>query len=215
MSVRVIGLGFGRTGTSSLREALGVLGITPVYHMSEWRDRPEHDEYWLGRLRGDPIDWAELFADYEGIVDWPAVGYWRELIDTFREAKCILTVRDPAAWHASVMKTIYPTIRAGLTSDRPRRQRMSEHNTSLILDGIFSGKAADASHAISVYEAHNRAVQQAVPADRLLIYDVSEGWEPLANFLGVEPPEPAFPHRNDAREFKKRQEQWDASPKSG
>jgi hypothetical protein len=45
-------------------------------------------------------------------------------------------------------------------------------------------------------------VQATVPADRLLVFDVKQGWEPLCRFLDVPVPagEP-FPHINSATEY--------------
>jgi hypothetical protein len=51
-------------------------------------------------------------------------------------------------------------------------------------------------------------VRDALPADRLLVFDVAQGWGPLCEFLGVEPPagEP-FPHLNDAETMRRMIEQ--------
>jgi hypothetical protein len=68
---------------------------------------------------------------------------------------------------------------------------------TLILERTFGGRLADRAHATRVYEQHNRAVIEAVPASRLLVYRPGDGWEPLCRFLDVPVPDEAFPHRND------------------
>jgi hypothetical protein len=74
----------------------------------------------------------------------------------------------------------------------------------LVWDREFNGRADDEAHAIRVFTEHNAAVQREVPADRLLVYQVSEGWEPLCRFLGVDVPDEPFPHLNDSATFKQR-----------
>lgn len=62
----------------------------------------------------------------------------------------------------------------------------------------FGGRFEDRRHAIEVFERLNAEVEERVPAERLLVYDVKQGWEPLCEFLGVEPPkDEPFPHLND------------------
>ena len=73
---------------------------------------------------------------------------------------------------------------------------------TIIWSGTFGGRFEDRSHAIEVFERHNREVVERVPAERLLRYEVKEGWEPLCRFLGVEvPKDQPFPHLNDTQSF--------------
>lgn len=51
------------------------------------------------------------------------------------------------------------------------------------------------------FEAHNAAVRETVPADRLLVFEVKQGWAPLCEFLEVPVPEGVFPRTNDRTEF--------------
>jgi Sulfotransferase domain len=46
-------------------------------------------------------------------------------------------------------------------------------------------------------------VKAAVPADRLLVYSVTEMWEPLCKFLGVPVPSSPFPRKNDRAEMQR------------
>ena len=75
-----------------------------------------------------------------------------------------------------------------------------------VWNGTFGGRFADRQEAIRLFTQHTRDVEASVPAERLLIFDVKQGWEPLCDFLGVPVPtgEP-FPHVNDAADFDRRQ----------
>ena len=109
--LQVIGTGFGRTGTASLRDALVRLGFGPCDHMRENFEHPKRFPLWAEALRrkdaGEPIDWRPLLADFQAIVDWPGAYFWRELTATHPAAKVILTVRDPERWYNSIQATIF------------------------------------------------------------------------------------------------------------
>jgi len=70
--VKVIGAGFGRTGTASLQSALGELGFGPCYHMFEVFTNPGHADFWEAAWREEPADWEGVLGGYEAAVDWPA-----------------------------------------------------------------------------------------------------------------------------------------------
>jgi hypothetical protein len=105
--VRVIGAGFGRTGTLSLKAALERLGFGPCYHMVEFIRRPQDAGRWISALRGEPVDWPAIFGTYGATTDWPACTFWRELADAYPDAKVVLTVRDPERWWQSVSSTLF------------------------------------------------------------------------------------------------------------
>ena len=110
--LRVIGAGFGRTGTLSMRAALVRLGFGPCDHMVENEEHPDRFALWDEALRrkhvGEPIDWRPLLTGFQAIVDWPGAFFWRELIAAHPVAKVVLTVRDPERWLDSVQATIFP-----------------------------------------------------------------------------------------------------------
>jgi hypothetical protein len=219
--LRVIGTGFGRTGTLSLREALVRLGFGPCDHMLENIERPERFALWHEAFRrkqaGQPIDWRPLLSGYRAIVDWPGTYFWRELVAAHPETKVILTVRDPQRWYESALATIF-TIRA--RSDEsvwsrlalkllglaiPQLRGASQITDEVIWQGTFAGRFADRDFALQVFEEHDQAVQAAIPPDRLLVFEVKQGWEPLCAFLGVPvPADEPFPHVNDADSFRQR-----------
>lgn len=217
-TLRVIGAGFGRTGTLSLRAALVRLGFGPCDHMQENFDRPERFVLWLDayqrKQQGKPIDWRPLLDGYQAIVDWPGAAFWQELAAAHPDARIILTVRDPDRWYDSVRATIYRVrawrdrslagraFLAALAALFPPLRRGLRVADAIIWDGTFSGQFADREQALAMVAAHQRAVQDALDPERLLVLDVRDGWEPLCAFLGVPVPvgEP-FPHLNDAGSF--------------
>jgi hypothetical protein len=105
--VKVIGAGFGRTGTASLQSALQDLGFGPCYHMYEVFEHPEHADFWEAALRGEPVDWDEFLGGYEASVDWSACAFYEQLMERHPDAKVLLSVRDPEQWYESMRSTIY------------------------------------------------------------------------------------------------------------
>src|SRR5918911_1747179 len=107
--MRVVGAGFGRTGTTSLKAALEKLGFGPSYSLSEVFANPEHVGFWeaAGCPTREEMDWEGFLAGYGAAVDWPACSFYEELMEAFPEAPVILTVRDPAPWYESTRSTIY------------------------------------------------------------------------------------------------------------
>lgn len=123
-------------------------------------------------------------------------------MQAYPDAKVVLTVREPNAWYESVQNTIYrgSHVTSGSAGD-PRLSRLQVPET-LVWQRTFSGRFEDRAHALQVFERHNREVQERVPADRLLVFDVREGWGPLCRFLGAEvPQDEPFPHVNDSQQF--------------
>src|SRR6185369_3613405 len=104
MTLTVIGTGFGRTGTDSLREALNMLGFGPCHHMVEVNTHDEQKRLWRALAGGTNAGWDTLFAGYRSCVDWPSAYYWRELIQVYPNAKVLLTYRSPESWWESFEK---------------------------------------------------------------------------------------------------------------
>lgn len=210
--LEVIGAGLGRTGTLSLKAALERLGFGPCYHMTELFSHPEHTPTWEAALRGEPVDWEDVFAGYRATVDWPGAAYYDRLLARYPDAKVLLSVRDPERWYDSVANTIYQAGRLAQAgrppggADDPQfaaRARIGRMIDAMAWQRTFGGQFEDRARAIATYEAHNRAVQEHVPADKLLVFDVKAGWEPLCRFLGVPvPADEPFPHLNDTASFR-------------
>ncbi len=193
MALSVIGAGFGRTGTDSMREALNMLGFGPCHHMHEVLNDPEQLSLWRALGQGVAPDWDRLLVGYRAAVDWPSAYYWRELAATYPEAKILLTTRSPESWLASMEKTIFPVLRE---STDP-----ASIGVTVVAQGTFGGRLDDQDHVLSVYRRHIAEVQATIPAERLLVHRLGDGWIPLCQFLGVPVPDAPFPRRNSAAEF--------------
>jgi hypothetical protein len=200
MPLKVIGAGFGRTGTLSMKLALEKLGFGPCYHMMEVFQNPDHLVYWGKAGRGEPVDWDALFKDYQSSVDWPGCSYYKEHAALYPDAKVILTVRDPEKWHLSTQNTIFSPANSKRAAEAPPNADR-DAMMSGIFDATFQGKVADKSHAIKVFNAHTADVRNTIPADRLYVYEVGEGWAGLCEFLGVPAPDEPFPKTNTTEEF--------------
>lgn len=206
MPLEVIGAGFGRTGTNSLKIALQQLGYRKCHHMKEVFKSPRQAEYWDRISRGERPDWEEVFEGFRASVDWPSAAYWRELIEAYPEAKVVLSVRDPEAWYRSVSETIYPVsyvIPRWLGWFQPTIWRVMNTNRRLIWQGVFDGRFEDKAHAIEVYERNTEEVKRTVPPERLLVHHPADGWKPLCQFLGREVPDTPYPRVNEAAVIKR------------
>lgn len=215
MPLKIVGAGFGRTGTLSTALALRELGF-PCYHMTEILDNPEntgHLDFWCrvaDSPPGTPHDWERVFARYAACVDNPASCVWHELLAAYPEAKVLLTVHPEGAeaWYESTLGTIYFTesmwqfrVLRFLTPFGCKFGRMCQR---LIWKRAHRGTMDDREAALARYRQHIDEVKAAVPPERLLVFSVDQGWEPLCAFLGVPVPATPFPRVNDRVAFRKR-----------
>jgi len=214
MALKIIGAGFGRTGTMSLYTALNQLGF-PCYHMFEVLKNPankSHLDFWRKVANSPPgqqFDWEQVFARYTAAVDNPACCVWRELLVAYPDAKVILTLhpRGAEAWYESTIDTIYFSevlwqfkVLDWLT---PFGRKFGDMSRKLIWQRSHRGTMPDRVKAIAYYDEHIANVKAAVPPDRLLVYTVDQGWGPLCDFIGVPVPSTPFPNVNDRAEIKK------------
>ena len=198
--MKVIGSGFGRTGTLSLKAALEILGFAPCYHMEEVIKRPSHIKHWQKIGHNQPVLWENIFDDFQATVDFPASLFYRELLAHYPEAKVVHTVRDPERWYSSTAETIYraaSNFPAWVPKLIPPLGRFTDMQERLIWQDLFNGRFADRDYAIEVFNQYTEDVRQHVPPEKLLIFQVKEGWEPLCAFLDVPVPDAPFPHVND------------------
>jgi hypothetical protein len=150
MTIQVIGAGFGRTGTLSLKVALEQLRYDKCYHMTELFSYPDHVPRWLAATRNQPVDWGALYRGYAATVDWPSCSFWAQLLDHYPDAKVI----------------------------------------------------EDEVHAIDMYLTHNETVKRHVSGDRLLVFEATQGWAPLCEFLERPIPDVDYPRVNTTEEFR-------------
>ena len=197
MTLKVIGAGFGRTGTLSLKLALEQLGFGPCYHMVEVFKNPPAAQWWVDAADGRP-DWRKIFEAYNSTVDWPSCTYYAELADAYPDAKVILTERDPEAWFTSTQNTIFPN-QSPPDTDKPFDQMFRK-----VIGRLFDNRMREHDHVISAFKRHNAEVRRRIAPARLLVYQVADGWDPLCRFLGVPVPATPMPKTNSTEEFGKR-----------
>jgi hypothetical protein len=211
--MRVIGTGYGRTGTTSLEAALVQLGFGPCFNAADVFRNPKFIRPLLGAVEGGSTNWGDILAGYESLVSEPAAACWRELVAYYPKAKVVHTVRDPERWVDSIQRTLF----------RRRRHLNSLYGraavqVSAILGTDFAplirlfqrtleARALEAvaerrpERAIELFQAHTDQVVEAIPADRLLIYEVGAGWGPLCEFLGVPVPADPFPRVSTSAQY--------------
>ncbi|MEH6547165.1 MAG: sulfotransferase family protein [Sneathiella sp.] len=193
MALSIIGAGFGRTGTDSLKNALEMLGVGNCYHMHEVIPDQARVDSWRAVATGKSPDWDSIFHGYGATVDWPAAFYWRELSEYYPEAKVLLSVRDADLWYDSIEKTILTSLRK---STDP-----ASLGLTLIRDQVFGGNIDDRKHVIAAYNKNTADVQASIPPERLLTYHTGDGWGPICEFLDIPIPTEPYPHRNQAGSF--------------
>jgi hypothetical protein len=212
MTLKIIGTGLSRTGTMSLKDALETLTGEPCYHMHELFRNPERLPLWEEAEEKQQTDWDALFEGYGSAVDLPTTKYYAQLLEKYPDAKFVHTERDADSWYESAAGTIFapalPMIRElrkaldstdGSTNwDRLRAIRFSGQS---VREELFRGQTMDKSSAINIYKEHNKNVIATIPSDRILVFKIADGWEPLCDFLEVEIPREPFPHNNKRESF--------------
>jgi hypothetical protein len=202
MSIEVIGSGFGRTGTASLKRALETLGFGPCHHMEEVLFHPEQVAHWQAIVAGQPVVWGEVFEGYRSQVDWPGAHVWRELADAYPEAKVIHSVRPEDAWWTSFSATIGKLMTSYKNMPTPPHvEAMLDAMDIAIAQRTFGCSPADRDGVLAAYRRRTDQVRAAISPERLLIFDVREGWEPLCAFLDAPVPSEPFPRTNSTEEF--------------
>ncbi len=199
MTLKVIGAGIGRTGTNTLRLALNMLGVGPCHHMEEViMNMPTQVPLWQAAIDGHP-DWDSIYKGYNSAVDWPTAAFYSELSEVYPDAKFVLTVRSPESWTASFSETIYKFM-DGSAGAPPHMQAWIRMGlAALNKSGLPTGLGLDS--LTKAFLAHNDAVKATIPASRVLVYEVKQGWEPLCKFIGAAVPAAAFPQTNNREEF--------------
>jgi hypothetical protein len=201
MPLDVIGAGYSRTGTLSLKLALEQLGFGPCFHMVEFI-RPEYAPrrtLWRRVDEGEPPDWEAIFAGFSSAVDVPTCLYYRKLATAYPQAKVILTVRDPAAWYRSANATVVVG-----QARAPGGVAQAARQKATTLREVGIDPLEDLSNeplTIALFNRYNEQVKRDIAPERLLVLDVQEGWEPLCGFLGVPVPGSPFPQTNSTDQF--------------
>jgi hypothetical protein len=172
--------------------------------MREVVSHPSHIKIWYDISHGEHPNWDRLFSGFNSAVDFPVCLFYEELVNKFPDAKFILTLRDFDTWYESTANTIYkvPTMLPEWFKRVVYPIRMFiELQVNLIWVGLFKNNFSDIESTELVYNEHLKSVKKTIPADKLLIYRVNEGWAPLCEFLNVDKPEIPFPKVNDTAEM--------------
>ena len=211
--IKVVNLSLGRTGTMSLKHALEALGLDKCYHFSDMFQYPEHTDIWRSLAKGTPIDWETVFEGYQSTVYWSTSYDYQLLLNKYPDMKFILTVRESEAWYKSTFDTVYSLNRLtlsriislkikGLFDPELRKlYKVWRFQETLLWQNTFKGRFHDKDFAIQQFEQHIENVKKNVPAERLLVYKIQQGWQPLCDFLQVPVPNTDFPRVNDTASF--------------
>ncbi|KAL9540756.1 hypothetical protein MBANPS3_009502 [Mucor bainieri] len=216
--LEVIGAAFGRTGTDGLRAALNMLGYK-TYHMRQFWEDPElnPDEFYEAYMHRDQADWDKLYANYNAALDWPTCNFYKDLVAKYPDAKVLLTVRSADSWYKSAKNTVHRASTTGLRP--PEGSRMAAFGRMIAtvpMDGLLADKEAfaDEEKVKQIYLDHIEDVKKTVPADRLLIMELGEGWTRLCEFLGKEVPTEPYPSINSAEDFQKLIRVFESNPEA-
>jgi hypothetical protein len=197
MPLKVVGSGLGRTGTKSMQTALAMLGFGPCHHMVEVFMHPESMALWVDAAEGRP-DWDLIFKDYQSAVDYPTAAYWRQIADHYPDAKVLHTVRDPDRWFDSTQATIFSPANRGATVGSGDDMRSRFFNGFM---GPLRERLDDRAWMTDYFRRHTEEVKATIAPERLLIYEVGEGWDRLCAFLGVPVPDEPYPSENSREDF--------------
>ncbi|KAJ7167412.1 P-loop containing nucleoside triphosphate hydrolase protein [Mycena crocata] len=216
--MQVLDFGFSRTGTSSMQQALEILGYKQTNHGHHVFGGGPHDiDMWLAAINakfsgiGKPYekkDWDRLLGHCQAVTDTPHYLFVKELMEAYPDAKVILTTRDPDSWWKSISET------AGVWYTSPLRRIDAwlnpEHAGRLYTLMRVSAQATfgtetwfqEPDRCKARFIAHYEEVRKMTPKDKLLQFSVKDGWEPLCKFLGKDIPEVPFPRVFETRAFK-------------
>ena len=209
--MQLIGAGLPRTGTLTQKVALEMLGLGPTYHMIDVLADLDQAGLWERALDGEG-PWDQIFAGFNSTVDWPGGYFYAELMDVYPDAKVLLSVRDPESWVRSMRQTVWAfrngdSLMRNLSDAQahvnPQWQAFVKMIDRLVWRerGTFADGHETVEQLIAGMHRHNEAVKRDVPAERLLVWSVTEGWGPLCEFLELPVPSAPFPHVNDSVEF--------------
>ena len=214
--MRVLALGFARTGTVSVRQVLQRLGI-PTYHFHStfcsgddlliWEEA-FRSKYFGGQTPLTRNFWDKLLGHVSAVTDFPAIAFAEELIVAYPEAKLILWEREEDAWYQSFVRASVEPYRGW---SRPVFAWLDPDDFGrswrMITQSLYLGKfrARNASelqeNARRVYREHFVLIRELIKFQpgKSLEYKLDQGWEPICTFLELEVPEEQFPHANDSR----------------
>jgi len=206
MDVQIIGAGLPRTGTMSLKYAIEQLLSGSCYHMHELYQTPEHVGLWSRVLEGKTHLLTSILDGRCAALDWPVSAVWRDAMELFPTSKVLLSKRASSAdWWESVDQTVWQIIRTKsfrFSSDQYEADAFSKLHEQLTSQ--FSPHWDDEDAAQAAYAKHLASVRKTVPKDRLIEFEIGDGWAPLCRALNTPEPTHPFPNKNNRENFKSR-----------
>lgn len=212
--MKLIGAGLPRTATTTQMFALEQLGYGPCYHMRDLLADLEGGLPLWERVAEGEADWEQIFGSARSAVDWPSARFYPQLIEHYPEAKVLLSVRGGEEWVASMRETVWGIFHGDsamhhLCEARAAVDTLWRRYMALMRwmswdedAGALAGDTHSDDGLAAAMESWNETVKRTVPADRLLVWNPADGWDPLCEFLEVEvPPEP-LPRLNDTTSFR-------------
>jgi hypothetical protein len=206
--MKLIGAGLPRTATLTQKVALETLGLTPCYHMVDVFADLSQAPRWRAVLEGEERASA-ILADHPAMVDWPGSFHYEQLMEDFPDAKVLLSVRSGESWARSMRATIWECLygeglvghmsQARETIDPAWGEWMSTLRDMWTARGLLDGKQTTDAFMADAMERYNESVKATVPADRLLVWSPTDGWEPLCELLSLPVPDAPLPHINDTQ----------------
>lgn len=217
--VKYIVAGYHKTGTKSLAKAFRSLGLR-VFDAAEMHIYMR--DIWADFMQGK-VSLQDIANEYDShnvdvIIDHPALFFWKQFTEIWPKAKVILTLRDSTdVWWRSAKQFFrnmneWPPIKYGwflvyLTPTGYKcRNRLTIPSLLMVHGtlGMFQYHEDLDNEAVKLcmrnrYEAHNANVIHNCFPERLLVFNVKEGWAPLCKFMEIEPIEGLLPHQNKSK----------------
>ena len=202
-----------------MKAAYEILGY-PTYHWVSMMENPKDLDLWTSALtrkydddNNNPYtlaEWDALLGHVSAVTDSPINAFAPELIIAYPHAKVVLVERDTESWYKSFEKNVISSFAAPFTrlvvKVEPGFIGKMGRIGGLLMHGQWNSKDFDEwrAKARDGYEQHNALVTKLVPKERLLLYKLGSGWEPLCQFLGRDIPDVEFPHVNETEELQER-----------
>lgn len=211
--MEVLALGYSRTGTLSMRGALEILGYPEPYHFSNFYDNVQDCDMWqellAAKFDGKGTVTKQQFDGLLGhcgaLTDMPCHLFAAELLEFYPDAKVVLVERDIDSWYKSWSRFLGNAFHPAL----PRLARLDPYGIGRIIGtgkagvskqtGSATTLAAARARSKDEYRKHYALVRSLTAKDRLLEYQLTDGWEPLCEFLGKPVPDVPFPNVNDSK----------------
>ena len=196
--MKIICVGIGKTGTTSISKALRHLGYT----VFDWEEQVfDFQDLWVDVFQnGAQLDVKRVYQHADAVVDAPGDFFWEEILEAYPDSKVILSEIEEDSWLKSlvnqlqVFEAVISRRFLAVLSPTSRKQIFILYSHLTAILGSADPKSACVLR--NRYRMHNHRVKSLVPPEKLLVYNVKQGWKPLCDFLGCEVPTVTFPHEN-------------------